>query len=425
MFSIGDFRFLVATTPSIIEAVHRLRYQVYVEEYGYEKAEDHPGGLEKDKFDPSSILIAALDKTDKVVGTIRTILNSPLGLPALKLVEPYYQDKNPASPRIVEVSRFALTRSLRGQSGGHGFRQLDYYFKKVAGGGSPPVSGLENRVIVMLGLIHEMFSVMQQIQTSDFYFMTERRLWVLLKRNGLALHQVSPEINYHGQRACYVGRLKEVGPTMAGYRRSLTQSLAQTAPPDNPFHLPGLLAGENFEMASIRFETVRENILLNDVKDFFRDFGSRENSGSLTGPGAFQVAALDRSGEVIGAAILQLDPQRASKKEGWVRRFVVPASASPGAFRHRRKALLTAFGLIRLLYWISKDLRLTRWKISIPPPLADALTAWGFRLTGTDGPERIVVIDDLTGLPTDATSLRALLTPMLTGTTSPKRDSIR
>jgi N-acyl amino acid synthase of PEP-CTERM/exosortase system len=320
VFSIGDFRFLVATTPSIIEAVHRLRYQVYVEEYGYEKAEDHPGGLEKDKFDPSSILIAALDKTDKVVGTIRTILNSPLGLPALKLVEPYYQDKNPASPRIVEVSRFALTRSLRGQSGGHGFRQLDYYFKKVAGGGSPPVSGLENRVIVMLGLIHEMFSVMQQIQTSDFYFMTERRLWVLLKRNGLALHQVSPEINYHGQRACYVGRLKEVGPTMAGYRRSLTQSLAQTAPPDNPFHLPGLLAGENFEMASIRFETVRENILSQRRKGLFPfDFGSRRKQWfALTGkrslPGG-RPRPVRRS--VIGAAIpYSWIPQRASKKEG-------------------------------------------------------------------------------------------------------------
>jgi putative hemolysin len=65
VFSIGDFRFLVATTPSIIEAVHRLRYQVYVEEYGYEKAEDHPGGLEKDKFDPSSILIAAWTKPTK------------------------------------------------------------------------------------------------------------------------------------------------------------------------------------------------------------------------------------------------------------------------------------------------------------------------------------------------------------------------
>ncbi len=48
MFAIGDFRFLVVTSPAMMEAIHRLRYQVYVEEYGYEKPEDHPDGLEKD-----------------------------------------------------------------------------------------------------------------------------------------------------------------------------------------------------------------------------------------------------------------------------------------------------------------------------------------------------------------------------------------
>jgi N-acyl amino acid synthase of PEP-CTERM/exosortase system len=425
VFSIGDFRFLVATTPSMIEAVHRLRYQVYVEEYGYEKVEDHPGGLEKDKFDPFSILIAALDKTDNVVGTIRIILNSAVGLPALKLVESHYQDKNPASPKIVEVSRFALTRSLRGKSGGHGFRQLDYYFKKVAGGTAPSVAGLENRVIVMLGLIHEMFSVMQQIQTSDFYFMTERRLWVLLKRNGLALHQVSPEINYHGQRACYVGHLKEVGPTMAGYRRALTQSLAETVQPDDPFHLPSLLAGENFEMGAIRFVSVEDNILFNDVKDFYRSFGFGEESGALRKLGTFHIAAVDRSGSVIGVASLLLDPHRASKKEGWVKRFIVPASTAPTAFRNKRKAVLTGFGLIRLLYWISKDLRLSRWKVALPSSLTDVLTAWGFRLRATEGPERIIVIDDLTGLPTDPASLRTLVTPLLTAVAPTRRESIR
>lgn len=415
---------MVATTPSTIEAVHRLRYQVYVAEYGYEKAEDHPGGLEKDKFDPSSILIAALDKTSNVVGTLRLILNSPLGLPALKLVKNHYQDKNPASLRTCEVSRFALTRSLRGQSGGHGFRQLDYYLKKMAGGTAPPLSGMENRVIVMLGLIHEGFSVMQQVHMSDFYIMTERRLWVLLKRNGLKLHQVSPEIDYHGRRACYVGRLKEVGPIMAGYRRALTQNLAQSSAPDDPFQLPSLLAGENFEAGGIRFETVGDPTLFKAVMGFYRSMGFNDD-GSQPALGAFHTVALDRSEKVMGAAMLLLDPQRTNKKEGWVTRFVVPASTDPGAFRQRRKAVLTAFGLIRLLYWISKDLRLSRWKISIPPPLADALTAWGFRLGTTDGTERIIIVDDLNGLPADPVSLRALLTPMLTTLTTPKRASIR
>jgi N-acyl amino acid synthase of PEP-CTERM/exosortase system len=36
------------------EEVFRLRYQVYIVETGFERSEDHPGGIERDAFDERS-----------------------------------------------------------------------------------------------------------------------------------------------------------------------------------------------------------------------------------------------------------------------------------------------------------------------------------------------------------------------------------
>jgi N-acyl amino acid synthase of PEP-CTERM/exosortase system len=221
MFQIGEFRFLVATTPDLLDAVHRLRYQVYVDEYGYEKPEAHPAGLEKDAFDSRSIHMAALDGQGRVVGTIRLILNSDLGLPALTLVESHYRDKNPSSRKIVEVSRFALTRSLRGKAGEEGFRELDFYLRKLSASTPPaPTEGLDNRVIVLLGLIHLMFTVMREIHATDLYIMAERRLW---RRKVEALERLERE-----RTGLLLLTLHQIGSPLTVFRWSLENLVDQS-----------------------------------------------------------------------------------------------------------------------------------------------------------------------------------------------------
>src|SRR5713226_7485491 len=53
----------------------------YVEEFGFERPEDHPNGLEMDPYDPYSIYVAALNGTEEVIGTARLVLHSEHGLP--------------------------------------------------------------------------------------------------------------------------------------------------------------------------------------------------------------------------------------------------------------------------------------------------------------------------------------------------------
>jgi N-acyl amino acid synthase of PEP-CTERM/exosortase system len=386
MFAIGEFRFLVATTPDLLDAVHRLRYQVYVEEYGYEKPQDHPAGLEKDAFDSRAIHMAALDGQGRVVGTIRLILNSDLGLPALQLVESHYQDKNPSSKKIVEVSRFALTRSLRGKAGEEGFRELDFYLRKLSV--KPPASaeGLDNRVIVLLGLIHLMFTVMREIHATDLYIMAERRLWLLLKHHKLKFRQVSPEIDYHGKRACFVARSVDVAEPMLGFRRVLTQTLARTGAPANPFRLPALLEAERFDLAGFRFQVASSEAVLEKVK-------ALSPHGPEPGEGvSIQLAALDREDRAAGTVRLVLNAPGSSKKEGAIEGFalapeyrvpiqgVLDAEGGPISVRECRKAAVVALGLFRLLYWVGKGLRLTAWRVSLPDELARMLEGQGIVL---------------------------------------------
>ena len=59
-----------------------LRYQIYCEQRGFEKPEDHPEGLERDAADDHAVHFAAIhDETKEVLGTIRLILKSPDGFP--------------------------------------------------------------------------------------------------------------------------------------------------------------------------------------------------------------------------------------------------------------------------------------------------------------------------------------------------------
>jgi N-acyl amino acid synthase of PEP-CTERM/exosortase system len=331
--------------------------------------------------------MAALDGQGRVVGTIRLILNSDLGLPALTLVESHYRDKNPSSRKIVEVSRFALTRSLRGKAGEEGFRELDFYLRKLSASTPPaPTEGLDNRVIVLLGLIHLMFTVMREIHATDLYIMAERRLWLLLKHHKLKFRQVSPEIDYHGKRACFVARSVDVAEPMLGFRRVLTETLARTGTPANPFRLPALLEAERFDLAGFRFQVASSEAVLGKVQAL---------SPHATEPGegvSIQLAALDREGRAAGTVRLVLNAPGSSKKEGAIAGFalapeyrvplqgVLDAEGGPISVRECRKAAVVALGLFRLLYWVGKGLRLTAWRVSLPDPLARMLEEQGIVL---------------------------------------------
>lgn len=233
MLTLGDFKFVVATTPELLDGVFRLRYQVYVDEFGYEHAGDHPDGKEMDDWDPFSIHMAALNPDGEVIGTIRVVLNSTAGLPTLNAVAPFYQDRNPQSRHIGEVSRLAVARSFRRrvEDGFHGVKELASPQASIAfhraEEGEFPSQDRRKRFAVVLGLFKIMYHVSKRIDLIDWYMMAEKRLWYLLKRYHILFNAIGPEMDYHGVRIPYLGHIRDIESHMMRVSANLADSFQE------------------------------------------------------------------------------------------------------------------------------------------------------------------------------------------------------
>src|SRR5207253_10172225 len=69
------FEVVRASTPTLLDEVYRLRYQVYCVEHAYETPDEQMGGRETDIYDDRSAHVLLVHKgTSAVAGTVRVIL---------------------------------------------------------------------------------------------------------------------------------------------------------------------------------------------------------------------------------------------------------------------------------------------------------------------------------------------------------------
>jgi N-acyl-L-homoserine lactone synthetase len=215
MLSYGRFRFLLADTEELEEKTYRLRYEVYVEEFGFEKPADHPGGLERDGHDAEAVHFAALDRDDEVVGTIRLILHSENGFPAEKAAKVTFPGRRPPPERIAEISRLAVSRKYRRR-----WADLPFVIEPRPGGpggGWGPGQGwtagaygsLRAPVIVM-GLYQVMYQESKRRGLTHWFMITEEKVHRIFKRYGFLFCPVGETVEYHGWRRPYLGVIEEM-----------------------------------------------------------------------------------------------------------------------------------------------------------------------------------------------------------------------
>lgn len=165
----------------LFQKVLRLRYEVYCLERGFEKATDHPAGLETDLYDEQAIHLAAIcERTHEVLGTVRLIMHSDLGFPMEKIFEVDLSSGNVCKTRIGEISRLSVPRKHRDN-----FTIIKRLFQGIA---------LESRA---LGLTHWCAAM-------------AKGLPVLLRRKSIYFQKIGPEIEYHGPRAPYFGPIFDI-----------------------------------------------------------------------------------------------------------------------------------------------------------------------------------------------------------------------
>jgi len=213
------FNFIEVKSESLKKEIYKLRYDVYVSEFGFEKKESHPLGQEKDIYDSHSVELAAIEQinaeTQKVIGTIRLILHSEYGFPIENAVPLDFTKKKIQVDKIAEISRLAISKDYRRYQG-DGLYGVKSYLKQPVGDlplhRKNPLNETKVRIQPHLiwGLFKEMYQVSKKLGITHWYMITEKKLWYALKRFDFIFRQIGEPVDYHGMRIPYLGVIEEI-----------------------------------------------------------------------------------------------------------------------------------------------------------------------------------------------------------------------
>lgn len=207
-FDYGKFRFKEVDSDDLLKQVFRLRFEVYAREFGFENPHDFPDKLEKDEYDDCSVHFVALNDQGEVIGTVRMILDSQKGFPvehAARITD--FKDK-PDSAHITEVSRLAVSKTMRRRPE-DGIYGVESYIPKSKGGVSDipnknnPAIEKRQRPMIILGLYKAVYMKCKDLGITHMYMITEDKLFYALKKFGFIFRQVGKPVEYHGKRTPY------------------------------------------------------------------------------------------------------------------------------------------------------------------------------------------------------------------------------
>jgi N-acyl amino acid synthase of PEP-CTERM/exosortase system len=204
------FETRVADHPSLSEAAHALRYQVYCLERRFENPDEHSNGLEIDAFDAHAIQGLLFHRpTERAIGTVRIIRPNHSrdgGLPIAQLLGANgidlaaFLDVQDA----VEVSRFAISKEFRRR-----------WTDESAIAAGRPLSAQETSRqanLACLSLIQ--FLLRQCVEHGVLYWtaVMEATFLRMLARMGVHFTAIGPVVFHHGFRQpcyCYLPAMLE------------------------------------------------------------------------------------------------------------------------------------------------------------------------------------------------------------------------
>lgn len=198
-----------------MEELFRLRYQVYCVECGFESKEEHADGLEFDDYDQyASHFCAVVVETGKIIGTVRIVLNSTLGLPidkhcVIDSEKLFYGDLD----KIGEVSRLAISKEFRR-------REIDkaIYAQSDVGRVDSRSFHKERRAFeghIVAGLYQCVYHESVVLGLTHWYAVMARGLCGLLRRWGITWIKVGEQVDYHGLRGPYMAVIVEIEEQVA------------------------------------------------------------------------------------------------------------------------------------------------------------------------------------------------------------------
>lgn len=228
---------------------HRLRYQVYCKDRGYENEDQFPDGLEKDEFDEHSVHALVRHRASRAVaGVVRLIFPDhsdpekrlPIELQCGDSFDQAALDQFDFSEaNIAEVSRFAVSSQF------------------IRGAGIKQAAGEDSRHYfphISLGLIAMLFVASVEHKVTHWYAVMEPSLSRLLARSGVEFTRIGPIVDYHGKRQPMIANVNDLLANIYQKRRDFFKLIEE---------LGGIPASDAGDMAYL--EQADSGILLSEV----------------------------------------------------------------------------------------------------------------------------------------------------------------
>jgi len=202
------FKLEVASTEELKQVSHKLRYDIYCDEHGWEETEKFPDKMDNDKFDSWSEHYLLYHRgTKQYAGTVRLVKTHPdfpdQGIPMVLHYDGEFWD-TPNSPLNMpmgsygEISRLALHKMFRKRAGENetpdGLGKELFEWNQTERRRFPHIA---------LGLYLSAAAAGLSEGMSGVYAMMEPRLARHLKFAGINFVQVGDPIEFRGKRAPY------------------------------------------------------------------------------------------------------------------------------------------------------------------------------------------------------------------------------
>ncbi len=198
------FTLELATTPEQMEAIWRIRYRVYCEEFGYEAAEAFPDQLEADDFDSHSAHCLITHNSSKMPAACVRLVE--VDNTRLMPMEHYCADAiergvldsfSNQRATLCEFSRLAVDGAFRRRAGERATR-----FGEIS---SLDITQREQRTfsLIAVSTFTAAFALSDVLGRTNVFAMMEPFLPRLLRRSGILVNKVGSDIDYHGLRAPY------------------------------------------------------------------------------------------------------------------------------------------------------------------------------------------------------------------------------
>ena len=197
----------------VLQDNYSLRYQVYINEWEFEAPDDHPVGLEYDDYDPYSVHFYATCKSEKkVIGTVRTILDSDLGFPIERHFELTETPEGVKRDTVGEISRLAVSKEYRRRAIDNALFEAGPFVPNVLprymDDGRDIRRHCEHELVRGLYLL--LYKDSKQRGLTHWYAVMAKGLYIILKRWGIPFHQIGTAKDYHGLRAPYLISIENV-----------------------------------------------------------------------------------------------------------------------------------------------------------------------------------------------------------------------